>query len=82
METVQSVSFFENLRGLIRPEDLSRRTGFSIKTIYNWNYESKASNDIPQNLFVKFRGKLFIRADVFKDWVSAKNPEINWDLID
>ncbi len=82
MEVVQTDSLFENLRGLIRPEDLSRKTGFAVKTIYNWNYESKASDDIPRDLFVNFRGKLFIRADVFKGWVSAKNPAINWEIFD
>jgi len=69
---------FENLKGWLRPEELSKRTGFSVKTIYNWRYQSR-SKDIPEALFVKFGGKLFVRTEVFKSWISSQNPDLSWD---
>lgn len=78
MEHVQNEPFFDNLKGMLRPEELSKKTGFSVKTIYNWRYTSTANEKVPMNLFVKFRGKLFIRADVFKDWISSTNPDLDW----
>ncbi len=74
---VDSDGLFENLRGWLRPEALSKKTGFAVQTIYNWKYYSK-SKEIPQDLFVKFGGKLFIRTDVFKNWIASKNPDLNW----
>lgn len=78
MEQVYNEQFFENLRGLVRPEEFAKLTGFSVQTVYNWNYRTRATSRIPKELFVKVRGKLFIRADVFKNWISLENPTLDW----
>jgi hypothetical protein len=64
--TVVPVPVFENEIGLMKASEFCSRFGYSMKTIYEWKYRPKR-NKVPENLVVKFRGKLFIRTDVLRD---------------
>lgn len=57
--------FFENHIELMKASEFCARFGYSMKTIYDWKYRPK-KNKVPENLVVKFRGKLFVRTDVLK----------------
>ena len=70
-------ALFENLRGWLRPEDLAKKTGFAVGTIYNWRHAAKSKN-IPREMFVKVGGRLFVRTEVFKTWISSENPDLEW----
>ena len=56
---------FENGIELMKASEFCSRFGYSMKTIYEWKYRPKR-NKVPDNLVVKFRGKLFIRTDVLR----------------
>lgn len=60
--------FFDSEIDLIPIAEFCSRYGYSKKTVYDWKYRQK-QNKIPNNLIVKFRGKLYIRIDVFKQLV-------------
>lgn len=64
--------FFDSRIDLIPIAEFCRRFGYSKKTVYDWKYKI-ARNKIPINLIVKFRGKLFIRVDVFNQLVLANS---------
>lgn len=55
---------FENLE-IMKASEFCSRFGYSMKTVYDWKYRPK-KNKVPENLVVKFRGKLFIRTDVLR----------------
>jgi hypothetical protein len=63
-----SAKIFENSFELMKASEFCIRFGYSMKTIYEWNYRPKKHN-IPDNLVVKFRGKLFIRTDILKSLI-------------
>jgi len=67
-EGLHSTQVFENPLELMKASEFCTRFGYSMKTIYEWNYRPKKHN-IPDNLVVKFRGKLFIRTDVLKSLI-------------
>lgn len=73
MVTTQVRPIFDNLRGELPPLVFCKQTGLSRQTLYNWRYKSKICDKIPKDLFVKVRGKLFVRTDVFKAWVASDN---------
>lgn len=56
---------FDNGTELMKASEFCERFGYSMKTIYEWRYRPKR-NKVPENLVVKFRGKLFIRTDVLR----------------
>ena len=56
---------FENQFQFLQASEFCSRFGYSMKTIYEWRYRPKR-NKIPDNLVVKFRGKLYVRTDVLK----------------
>jgi hypothetical protein len=56
---------FDNQFPLMTIEDFCSQFGYSKKTIYDWRYRPK-KNKIPSNLVVKIRGKVFIRADIYR----------------
>lgn len=56
---------FDNLASLIKASEFCSRFGYSMKTIYDWKYRPH-KNKVPENLVVKFRGKLFVRKDILK----------------
>lgn len=64
--------FFDNLKGWMRPHEVSALLGISAKTIYDWKYRA-VSRGVPNGLFVKFNSQLFIRTEVLKRWISAQN---------
>ena len=59
---------FKNLPKLIRPQVLADELGLSIKTIYDWKYRGKTRN-IPEKLFLKICGRLYVRTDVLNHWL-------------
>jgi predicted DNA-binding transcriptional regulator AlpA len=62
---------FENSKALLRPQEVSDLLGVSRETIYDWRYRGKRMG-IPEQLFLKSRGKLFIRADILKSWFASE----------
>ncbi len=66
---------FDNLKGLLRPEQVASLLGISVKTIYDWHYRGKRRN-IPVHLFMKINRLLYLRTDVLKDWIASQNPSI------
>ncbi len=66
MQPVKPEPVFDNLVSLIKASEFCSRFGYSMKTIYDWKYRPK-KNKVPENLIVKFRGKLFVREDVLKN---------------
>ena len=63
-----SDELFQNLPKLIRPEFLASLLGLSISTIYDWKYRAKMRK-IPEKLFLKICGRLYIRTDVLNKWL-------------
>lgn len=62
---------FENTKALLRPHEVSDLLGVSRETVYDWNYRRK-KRGVPDQLFIKMRGKLFIRADILKSWFASE----------
>ncbi len=69
----QQDEFFDNLKGWMRAQDVARKFGISIQTIYSWKAKGKLRN-VPDDLFVKFNRHLYIRTDVLRRWISQQNP--------
>lgn len=65
MQPINSAPFFDNLSSLMKASEFCKRFGYSMKTIYDWRYRPGRSK-VPDNLIVKFRGKLFVRTDILK----------------
>ncbi len=63
-----AVPVFENSINLMEASEFCSQFGYSIKTIYEWKYRPKR-NKVPENLVVKFRGKLFIRVDILRSLI-------------
>ena len=59
---------FENKIDMITASEFCSKFGYSMKTIYDWRYRPRR-NKVPENLVVKFRGKLFVRTDVLKSLI-------------
>jgi len=72
-QSVISDSFFDNLKGWMRPQEVAETFGFSVLTIYSWKAKAK-KRKIPDGLFVKFNRKLYVRTDVLRSWISSQNP--------
>lgn len=68
----QELKFFDNLKGLLTPQEVSELLGVSPKTIYDWKYR-QVIRKVPQGLFVKFNRKLFVRTDILKTWITSQN---------
>ena len=66
------LKFFDNLKGLLTPQEVSQLLGVSPKTIYDWKYR-QVIRKVPQGLFVKFNRKLFVRTDILKTWITSQN---------
>ncbi len=64
---------FDNLPKLIRPKMIAKELGLSVATIYDWKYRAKMRK-IPENLFLKIAGRLYIRTDVLSLWIMSGNP--------
>jgi predicted DNA-binding transcriptional regulator AlpA len=65
---------FENSKALLRPKDVSEILGISTKTVYDWKYRRKR-RQIPEQLFLKLNGQLFIRTDILKGWFASENSK-------
>jgi hypothetical protein len=61
---------FENT--LMKASEFCSAFGYSMKTIYEWKYRPK-KNKVPDDLVVKFRGKLFIRTDILRGLAPFAN---------
>ena len=66
---------FDNSFSLIPAQEFCSRFGYSIKTIYDWKYRPK-KNNVPTDLVVKFRGKLFIQKDILKNLIPFNSVSI------
>lgn len=64
-------TLFDNTKSLLRPHEVSELLGVSRETVYDWKYRSK-KRGVPDKLFLKLRGKLFIRADILKSWFASE----------
>lgn len=65
-------ALFENFPKLIRPKVLADLLGISVNTIYDWKYRGKTRR-IPDNLFIKICGILYVRKDILKEWMIGRN---------
>lgn len=63
---------FNNLPKLIRPKILARELDIAVATIYDWKYRAKMRK-IPENLFLKIAGRLYVRTDVLSLWIMSGN---------
>ncbi len=70
-----SITFFENLPELMKPEAVAELLGVSIKTIYDWRYRQELRG-VPQGLFLKFNRLLYLRTEVLKQWIRSQNPSL------
>ncbi len=61
---------FEN--SLMKASEFCSAFGYSMKTIYEWKYRPR-KNKVPDDLVVKFRGKLFIRTDILRGLAPFSN---------
>lgn len=66
------LKFFDNLKGLLTPQEVGQLLGVSRATIYDWKYRS-VIREVPDGLFVKFNRKLFIRTDILRKWILSQN---------
>ena len=66
---------FNNLPKLIRPKVLARELDIAVATIYDWKYRAKMRK-IPENLFLKIAGRLYIRTDVLGFWITSENASL------
>ena len=67
--------FFDNLPEMMRPERVASVLGISIKTIYDWKYRGH-KRKVPENLFLKFNGALYIRTKTLEQWIASQNPSL------
>ncbi|MCX6119785.1 MAG: helix-turn-helix domain-containing protein [Proteobacteria bacterium] len=67
---------FDNLPRLMRPEQVAAHFDVSIKTIYDWRHRGSLRG-IPQGMFLSLNRRLFIRTDIFVDWIASQNPDLN-----
>lgn len=68
--------FFDNEKGWMRPDEVSKLLGISTSTVYDWKYRGK-KRGVPKGLFVKLNRKLFVRTKVLKTWVEDQTKESN-----
>ncbi|MCB0415381.1 MAG: hypothetical protein KDD50_13680 [Bdellovibrionales bacterium] len=64
---------FDNKIEFLEAKEFCRIFGYKISTIYDWKYRPK-KNNVPDNLFVKFRRKLHLRTDVLRLMFLSQNP--------
>lgn len=76
VDTINTVKIFDNLPRLMRPEQVATHFDVSIKTIYDWRHRG-CLRGMPQNMFLSLNRRLFIRTDVFVDWIASQNPGLN-----
>lgn len=67
-------SFFENLKGWMRPQEVANTFGISVLTIYSWKAKAK-TRKVPDGLFIKFNRQLYVRTDVLRSWISSQNDD-------
>lgn len=65
-------TFFDNLKGWMRPQEVAETFGISVLTIYSWKAKAK-TRKIPEGLFIKFNRQLYVRTDVLRRWISSQN---------
>lgn len=65
-------SFFDNFKGWMRPREVADAFGISVLTIYAWKSKSK-TRKVPEGLFIKFNGQLFVRTEILRGWISSQN---------
>ena len=75
MNECQTISLFNNLPELIKPELAAMVIGISVKTIYDWRYRFKKRR-VPAELFVKVNRSLLIRTNVLRQWIASQNPSL------
>ena len=68
-----SFSFFDSLPELLKLDAAESLLGISRKTIYDWKYRQKQLG-VPDDLFIKFNRKLYLRTESLKRWMSFQNP--------
>jgi len=70
-------SIFENLPKTLKPNEVVSLFGCKLKTIYDWHYRPKKRKiPVPENLFVKFNGRLTIQTEILKQWITSQNPSL------
>ncbi len=67
------VKLFDNLKEILKPEEVASLLGVSVKTIYDWRYRG-TSLGVPKNLFLKFNRFIYLRSDILRDWFISQNP--------
>ena len=65
---------FDNMKALLRPKEVSNLLGIPKKTIYDWKYRAREKK-VPEHLFIKLNGSLFLRTDILKDWFASENSQ-------
>jgi hypothetical protein len=73
-EGTPSALVFEKQLNLMKASEFCERFGYSLKTIYEWKYRPKRNN-VPADLVVKFRGRLFVRTDILNELIP-RNPVV------
>jgi hypothetical protein len=64
---------FDNLPKLMRTEQFADHFGYSVATIYDWRYRG-ALRGVPSGLFLALNRRLYIRTDIFWNWIASQNP--------
>lgn len=62
---------FENSYPIIPIAEVAEKLSKSKKTIYNWHYGELTRRDLPEQLFCKINGRLFISKEVLVEWLSS-----------
>ncbi len=71
----ETPSLFDNLPRLMRPDQVAAQFDVSIKTIYDWRHRG-CLRGMPKNMFLSLNRRLFIRTDVFVNWIASQNPDL------
>lgn len=62
---------FEMRKGLLRPQDVARLLGISVRTVYDWHHRPHRRST-PSGLFVKFNGHLFVKVEALDLWMTQQ----------
>jgi hypothetical protein len=69
-------SFFDNLKGWMRPQEVADTFGISVLTVYSWKAKAKTRR-VPDGLFIKFNRQLYVRTEVLRRWISSQNDGLD-----
>ncbi len=63
------ITLKHNMFNLIKLEDLAKELKTNINTIKTW----RRRGDIPPYVFHKIGGTVYVKENVFRDWISGEN---------